>query len=289
MTTAATLKFGYSPSRRYKKAVEIAASLPGYTQQGAGRSTVHQISVPLPLPEQVWELFDLVKEWVSSKVVIAGREMETKGNSWSLCDCYGRRLVARDKERFCYGRASNIYTNEQDNIWGCNLIARQWDNDSWKLVSEEVEHRQFKADPNEVEREIGHYERHSLILLCPAYDPERVRATLDDLPTREILSLEDYPDFFGSEDDVDFHSVIGRALFVAEQRVADDDDFKRIVDLLTPLFEDLSRCPRCGAGMLSDYTQLCLDCEGDNFLDDTEGSSLLDTVKSRLRSIKKNQ
>jgi hypothetical protein len=72
------ITFGTSSSPQYRRAVDLAQSIPGYQSSGEGRAIVHRLATSASLAEEsTWanltELLQMVAAWRSTKVTLGGQ------------------------------------------------------------------------------------------------------------------------------------------------------------------------------------------------------------------------
>ena len=77
MKTLVNIRFGKSSSCHFGHAVRLAASLPGYRQQGEGRHISHHVEFEVSLGDDYWDklerLIQLIAGWRSASIDVAGR------------------------------------------------------------------------------------------------------------------------------------------------------------------------------------------------------------------------
>lgn len=77
-----TLSFGYEDSEEYSKAVEMASRTKYYYEKGEGKFRRHYATFGTNEVEELFELFNLVKDFKSLDVLIAGKRVPYAVELW---------------------------------------------------------------------------------------------------------------------------------------------------------------------------------------------------------------
>ncbi|MCK4460639.1 MAG: zinc ribbon domain-containing protein [candidate division Zixibacteria bacterium] len=171
------IKFGFSTSASYERAVDICKIIPTYEQSGEGKGSLHSITVPITEIELILNIYKLVGSWKSSKMLINGQPASKSALVYHGVGCYRERQKAYDRDQYCFGEREY-----ELNIWGCkklNLPLAQWGG-GWleygKFDSKGVWHFDKDRIRHELLRRIHENE------LCPVLNQQRVLQTLDAIP-----------------------------------------------------------------------------------------------------------
>ena len=171
------ISFGQSSSQHFTTAVEICKNIPSYTVVGEGKLSVHKITLPITEVDLLINLFELVGNWKSSKMLINGRAATKKNLTFYGVGCYRNRQKAYKPEQFCFGEH-----DYEANIWGCKRLGmpalnyyRSWlcygsfdKSGAWSFDKDRIKHDlEVKIKENE---------------LCPVLDKKRVLEALANLP-----------------------------------------------------------------------------------------------------------
>lgn len=171
------IAFGYSSSANYERAVGIAAKLPTYQTEGEGKSAIHKITLPITELELLLNLYDLVGNWKSSRMLINGQPSSKSSLVHKGAGCYRQRQKSYNPQQYCFGDRDYEF-----NIWGCKRLGMPittWGG-GWLEYGELDRKGIWRFDKARIRHDLeqGIHENN----LCPVLDAKRVLETLDDIP-----------------------------------------------------------------------------------------------------------
>ena len=109
MKPLVTISFGKSSSGHFGHAVDLAASLPGYRQQGQGQQVIHLVEFEVSLGDDSWDklerLLQLIAAWRSASIAVDGRIMQS---SEIPPECGPDQAVLWPKAPACRGRSTTV-------------------------------------------------------------------------------------------------------------------------------------------------------------------------------------
>jgi len=77
-----TLVFGYKISPNYRNAVELARRNPTYKEEGTGEWVRHSATYSADEVDDLFDLFNLVYEWESTKVLVNHKDIPYGSSLW---------------------------------------------------------------------------------------------------------------------------------------------------------------------------------------------------------------
>jgi ATP-dependent 26S proteasome regulatory subunit len=192
------ITFGFSASVNYAQAVRLAHRIPGYTVTGAGKEVVHTMTMNVSLAdrsawEQLRELLQLVSGWRSTRVRVAGKRVRYWAFSSRLAQvkaCYARKLEHDVSDAYCSGKSPS---NPEATHFGCRFskgVSRgihisNYAKNSWiDYGALTPGRRTFLVDKTAILMALEEQTRAEACLLCPAFQWQRLRADVDELPER---------------------------------------------------------------------------------------------------------
>ena len=115
MKPLVTISFGKSSSGHFGHAVDLAASLPGYRQQGQGQQVRHLVEFEVSLGDDSWDklerLLQLIAAWRSASIAVDGRSMRPRQ---FLRSCGPDQAVLRPKAPAGRGRSLLFRQDDTD-------------------------------------------------------------------------------------------------------------------------------------------------------------------------------
>lgn len=158
------LVFGFSRSPDYARAVRLAASLPDYATEGAGRAVRHSVPVGGAGSPALEELLTLVGGWRSSSLLADGIPVARPAALRQVVACHRQRARSGLGELHCWG----LPTLERGRV-PCRLLERVL---PWMLGGE-------YANSELLPRLLTAHVRQVFVDACPVYNREAVlRAAL---------------------------------------------------------------------------------------------------------------
>lgn len=174
----AFFEFGYSTSQSYEKAVAICSNVPTYTVFGEGKNITHQVTIPTTEIDLLINIYDLIGNWKSSKMLINGRVRTKRDLTYYGLGCFRTMREAPNWVDYCYG----VHNETERNIWGCKRLEMPiypWGG-GWleygALDKDGVWHFDKRRIKNELKARIQSVE------LCPFLDKDQIFKTIDCLP-----------------------------------------------------------------------------------------------------------
>jgi len=113
--TTIRIEFGWSRSKYYQDASELAEKAPTYDVKGDGKDARHTTELThekLGLAERLW---NLVEGWKSSALFIDGERIESSSIWHGGLECFSDRQDAQNGEKYCWG-------SKKLSLVGCNQI-----------------------------------------------------------------------------------------------------------------------------------------------------------------------
>ncbi|QTL99878.1 zinc-ribbon domain-containing protein [Iocasia frigidifontis] len=175
-----TIKFRYSSSRNYKRAIDIASNFDSYSTEGKDKDIEHSVTIPLTEINYIFNLMDLISNWKTAEFYLDGKAV-SKSDIYRPLNCYKEKVESYDQQRYCFG--------EEDynmNFWGCkklnmpfNRYSAQsgWlsygqfnDSNEWVFNKDKIYH--------ELMKNIKEYE------ICPALNVENVKEKFKKFPQK---------------------------------------------------------------------------------------------------------
>lgn len=169
-----SLSFGKSNSNNYGKAVELAKSAPTYLETNPDGNIIHQAIYSNNSKEylQFIKLYELVKNWKSSFVIINGEHIDRKIVG-QLNYCYGDKCRSGNPS-FCYGAS---YMTE--NPFGCHRLQISACNHPWWEFYRKVKGK-WILDKNAMMERINSYA--SIYNICPDFDYDNIMRVFNKFP-----------------------------------------------------------------------------------------------------------
>ena len=128
MKPLVTISFGKSSSGHFGHAVDLAASLPGYRQQGQGQQVRHLVELEVSLGDDSWDklerLIQLIAAWRSVSIAVDGRIISPRKFLRSVVpikQCYGQKLQHAVGDHYCSGKTT---PTAEASCFGCRLCRR---------------------------------------------------------------------------------------------------------------------------------------------------------------------
>ncbi len=171
------ISFGYSSSPNFQKAVDICKNIPSYSVINEGKQAKHKVTLPITEVELIINLYEIVGNWKSSKMLINGHIATKKDLTYFGVGCYRNRQRSYNPKQYCFGE-----TEYEANIWGCkrlNLPISEWGSnwlDYGNFDKSGVWHFDKKRIKHELELGLKENE------LCPMLNRKMVLDTLDKFP-----------------------------------------------------------------------------------------------------------
>ena len=171
------ITFGRSTSASFEQAVDICKNIPTYSVSGEGKTEKHEIVLPITEAELIANLYDLIGNWKSSRMLINGRPSSKKDLSYFGVGCYRSKQKAFQADQYCFGERET-----ELNIWGCkrlNMPIFEWGG-GWLSYGNFDNSGIWHFDKNKIkhELELGIKENE----LCPVLNRKRILDTLNNLP-----------------------------------------------------------------------------------------------------------
>jgi hypothetical protein len=200
-----TLSFGYSASKNYRKALEIAHSLGGKMEKGTMIIEFHDYEL-LYTYDKATPLLGIIQKWKT----VAGDYNGKRVDPFRFLFGLWRNVAECAQERNNSWDQRHCWLNRDNEGWGCKLVNpfsafnygdgmyrrsdRFWYNfgeykdiDTWKVNKQLIFEKLQKTIEN------------SHVSLCPFFDIERIRRTVENLPGIIKLDAEDYIPYYGEE------------------------------------------------------------------------------------------
>lgn len=151
------LEFGFSTSPSYRRAVDIAKRIPGYSEAGAGRMRTHSVPVSEQRLDEVGELVELVRGWRSARLCVDGVQAGPRAlyRLVVMLTCFGERRLSGLDELYCQGLPAWPRRRVP-----CRLVDRVL---PWRL---EGDYR----DPELLPRLVEALGRRAMVECCPAFE-----------------------------------------------------------------------------------------------------------------------
>lgn len=171
------IAFGKSSSAQYPRAVEICRKVPSYTEVIEGPALSHRIVLPITEVELLINVWELVGNWKSSRMLIDGQPASKSDLVYGGVGCFRSRQRAFKPEQYCFGEKAH-----DANIWGCKRLGMpvpEWGGgwlDFGTMDRKGVWH--FDKERIRQELEAGLHEHR----LCPVLDRTKALETLKKLP-----------------------------------------------------------------------------------------------------------
>jgi endonuclease YncB( thermonuclease family) len=126
-TTTLRIEFGWTRSKYYDEAVELAETADTHDVIGEGKDAEHTVELThedLQLAERLW---DLVGGWKSSSLFIDGERVESSSIWHGGLRCFKQRQEAGNGEKYCFATSHRRF-----NLWGCRKIGLPlWHTSGW--------------------------------------------------------------------------------------------------------------------------------------------------------------
>ncbi|MDK2920060.1 MAG: hypothetical protein PWQ37_2793 [Candidatus Petromonas sp.] len=169
------VSFGKSTSPNYSKAVYMAKMAPKYLYDEVDSKPIHQAFFSADPNEYLAfiALYELVKDWKSSFVIINGNIVDRKIIG-KLNYCYGDKCRSGNP-RFCYG-ASDF----TDNPFGCHRAQMHAYNDPWYSYGQIDNNGIFHVNKEIIKHEF--IERVKPYRMCPSLNLDDILSNIEKLP-----------------------------------------------------------------------------------------------------------
>jgi AAA+ superfamily predicted ATPase len=201
MNVPLEIAFGISASVAYVHAIRMAERIPGYRLTGAGKEVLHTLAVTVSLAdkaiwEQLHELLRLVSGWRSTRVRVAGQRVRYWAFSSRLAQvktCYARKLEHDAGDDYCSGKRLPTQEAAHFGCHFCKGVSRtlrisNFAKDSWiEYGALAPDQKSFQVDKRAVLTVLQEKTRADACVLCPAFQWERVRAEVNELP--DVIQL----------------------------------------------------------------------------------------------------
>lgn len=170
-----SISFGKSSSVNYSKAVALAKSAPQYHEQEDDGKILHQAIYSSKAADYLSfiMLYETVKEWKSSFVIINGQLIDRKIIG-QLNYCYGDKCRSGNPN-FCYGASYMT-----DNPFGCHRLQISACNNPWWSFYT-YSGNMWILDKNAMIQRINSYA--AIYSICPAFDYNNIIDRLNQLPS----------------------------------------------------------------------------------------------------------
>lgn len=117
------IRFGYSSSAHYSRAVSISKNIPDYKEDGEGKNITHSLSLPITEIELVINLYEIVGSWKSSTFHLNSKQIAKSDLTQGALGCYRNCRDAYNQQDYCWN--VNQYSK---NIFGCRRIRMEINN-----------------------------------------------------------------------------------------------------------------------------------------------------------------
>ena len=77
-----TIEFGYKPSKKYKKAVDISKKLPTYKEKGTGDRIRHSVTFTPKEAESLFQVFNIVVDWEKTDIYVNHKKLPYAHSLW---------------------------------------------------------------------------------------------------------------------------------------------------------------------------------------------------------------
>lgn len=102
----AELTFGYSSSRSYDSAVDIARRFPSYSTLGEDKDITHNVTLPVTEVQALLNLYDLVGDWKSCRLLVDGQKCSKRDLTYYGLGCYAERQRMGADPSYCWGTST---------------------------------------------------------------------------------------------------------------------------------------------------------------------------------------
>jgi len=77
-----TLEFGYKPTKKYHKAVEISKKLPTYKEKGSGDRIRHSVTFTTKEADSLFQVFNIVVDWEKTDIYVNHKKLPYAHSLW---------------------------------------------------------------------------------------------------------------------------------------------------------------------------------------------------------------
>lgn len=192
------ISFGKSSSPNYQQAIDICKNIPTYSVEGEGKQISHSIELPITEVELLINLYELVGNWKSSKMLINGQRKTKKSLTYYGVGCYRKRQKAYNPKQYCFGE-----NNFDANIWGCKRLKMpiyEWGG-GWLSYGEFDKSGIWHFDKDRIEHDLELAIKENE--LCPILNRNRILKTLQNLPNKINPKNNEIWEFKTSYEEID--------------------------------------------------------------------------------------
>jgi len=205
---AIEITFGYSTSKYYGDALELARRANRYDQEGTGDEVVHTVRYGPSGIEEAKKLWDVVHRWVSSSMTIDGEEASKKDLTYGGLACYQNYREFGEGREFCFGskKLKDYGSTWHDlNFLGCKSLgvsafdrcgfSVQHSDPSWNGLGHFDEDGVWHFDKEQIrDRLEKRIHRHRF---CPLLQPDKAYSAVERLP--DTVDPNEHPDWFRND------------------------------------------------------------------------------------------
>jgi len=77
-----TIEFGYKPTQKYQKAVEISKKLATYKEKGSGKRIRHSVTFTPKEAESLFQVFNIVVDWEKTDIYVNHKKLPYAHSLW---------------------------------------------------------------------------------------------------------------------------------------------------------------------------------------------------------------
>lgn len=188
LTWQIDIRFDYSSSKYYPKAVRLLEHANTHTTEGEERDAHHRALYKADNVESAAELWDVIKGWTSSTMQIDGVEATKKDLVYHGLGCFRKYLESDEGRQYCFGQDWHEF-----NFVGCKrLDMSAFDrgdspadldlHPSWNNLGTFDEEGAWQFDKERLRQRVG--ESLETNCHCPLLQASCVREALDRIPNR---------------------------------------------------------------------------------------------------------
>jgi hypothetical protein len=171
-----TVRFGASTSQHREAAIEHAKKQKTYSVEGEGKTAVHCVEFDMKDADGILRMLDLTRGWKSQEVSVNGEPVEPGELRYPL-NCYQRRQRSGQAQAYC----RNLEYTSERSPWGCHQFRfQEIESGHWRGYGRFDAAGVWHFDKDEIRLDVE--EQISRLRYCPAFDPGRVFAVIDNLP-----------------------------------------------------------------------------------------------------------
>lgn len=181
-----SVSFGRSRSESFDKALALAQSAPQFVETEQNGVKIYQAIYSDKKSEYLAfiKLYELVKNWKSSFVIINGEHIDRKIIG-QINYCYGDCCRSGSPD-FCFG--ASAFT---DNPFGCHRIQISSYNHPWYTFGTVVGGRYIKLDKKQILERAESYAE--IYHFCPKFNWEKIKSEIEALP--DMIDMKEHPEF----------------------------------------------------------------------------------------------